>query len=102
MAKRIVWSIRAQTGRQNILAYWRIRNKSSIYSIKLNRLFKESVQVISKFPHIGTVADERGVRIKTVKEYLIFYEQTETQVVVLSIWDSRQDPESRPERPHNG
>lgn len=93
MAKQIVWSRRAQRDRREILEYWRIRNKSNSYSKKLNRLFKESIKIITDFPQIGKPTDEANTRIKIVKDYLIIYEETQTQIVILTIWDSRQDPD---------
>lgn len=53
MAKEVVWSLRAQKERKEILEYWRLRNKSNTYSKKLNQLFKESVKIITDFPQIG-------------------------------------------------
>ena len=92
MAKQIVWSRRAQRDRKEILEYWRVRNKSNTYSKKLNRLFKESIKIITDFPEIGKLTDQANTRIKIVKDYLIIYEETETQILILAIWDTRQDP----------
>ena len=93
MAKQVVWSPRAQKGRKEILEYWRLRNKSNTYSKKLNQLFKESVKIITDFPQIGKSTDDTNTRLKIVRDYLIIYEETETQIFILTIWDSRQDPD---------
>jgi toxin YoeB len=93
MAKQVVWSLRAQAERKQILDYWRHRNKSNTYSKKLNQLLKESVKIISDFPQVGKSTDDPNTRIKIVKDYLIIYEETQTQIFILTIWDSRQDPE---------
>jgi len=93
MAKQVVWSLRAQADRKEILNYWRLRNKSNNYSKKLNQLFKESVRIITDFPQIGKSTDDTNTRIKIVKDYLIIYEETETHIYILTIWDSRQDPD---------
>jgi addiction module RelE/StbE family toxin len=93
MAKEVIWSLRAQNDRKEILDYWRQRNKSSTYSKKLNELFKESIKIILDFPQIGKVTDDTKARVKVVRDYLIIYEETETQIFILTIWDSRQDPE---------
>jgi toxin YoeB len=44
-------------------------------------------------PQIGKMTDDPNTRIKVVKDYLIIYEETETQIFILTIWDRRQDPE---------
>jgi addiction module RelE/StbE family toxin len=93
MAKQVIWSHRAQNDKKEILDYWRQRNKSNTYSKKLNELFKESIKIILDFPQIGKVTDDTKARIKIVRDYLIIYEETETQIFILTIWDSRQDPE---------
>jgi toxin YoeB len=92
MAKQIVWSLKAQEDRKNILSYWRQRNGSAAYSKKLHFLFKEAINIISKFPQIGRPTDHRNVRVKVVRDYLIIYEDTEKAIYILAIWDSRQDP----------
>ncbi len=69
MAKQVVWSLRAQTDRKEILNYWLLRNKSNAYSKKLNQLFKESVKIIIDFPQIGKLTDETNTRIKIVFHY---------------------------------
>ena len=92
MAKKVVWSLRAQDDRNNILSYWRQRNKSNTYSKKLNLLFKEAVNTIRDFPKIGKLTDDRNTIIKVVRDYLIIYEETETTIYLLTVWDGRQDP----------
>jgi len=93
MVKQVIWSIQAQNDRKQILEYWRQRNKSNQYSKKLNNLFKEAVTLITEYPQIGRVTDDSQARIKIVRDYLIFYEETNDQILILTIWDNRQDPE---------
>lgn len=93
MVKQVVWSLRAQKERKEILDYWRRRNKSNTYSKKLDLLFRESVRIIKDFPHVGKITDEKSTRIKIVKDYLLIYEETESQILILTIWDSRRDPD---------
>ena|SRR6478736_5054890 len=93
MVKQVIWSIQAQNDRKQILEYWRQRNKSNQYSKKLNNLFKEAVKLITEYPQIGRVTDDSQARIKIVRDYLIFYEETNDQILILTIWDNRQDPE---------
>ena len=92
MAKQIIWSLRAQGDRKEILEYWSQHNKSNRYSKKLNQLFKASIQLIVKHPQVGKPTDTSSVRIKIVKEYLLIYEVSATSINILSIWDGRQDP----------
>ncbi|MCK9638536.1 MAG: type II toxin-antitoxin system RelE/ParE family toxin [Prolixibacteraceae bacterium] len=93
MARQLIWTERAQKERIEIFSFWNIRNKSVIYSKKLNEFIKESLALISKYPLIGRLTNKENVRVKVLKEYLIIYEITINEIVVLSIWDCRQNPE---------
>ncbi len=92
MAKKIIWSRNAQNDRKEILAYWNNRNKSTFYSIKLNTLFNEAAELISKYSKTGKIAGYNETRIKIVREYLMVYRETETSIFIITIWDGRQDP----------
>ena len=93
MAKQIIWTERAQKERIAIFIFFNNRNKSSVYSKKLNELIKESLILISKHPLIGKRTNKENVRVKVLKDYLIFYEITVNEIVVLSLWDCRQNPD---------
>ena len=92
MAKRVIWTVDAQRERREILRYWADRNKSTSYSKKLNKLFKESINLLKIRPEIGRNSDIKNVRIKIVRDYLIFYDTTADNLYILSIRGSRQDP----------
>ncbi len=92
MAKQVIWSPRAQQDRKQILEYWINRNKSNTYSKKLDSRFREAIAIIRDYPQIGKKTDEKNVRIKVVKDYLLIYEETKDSIILLTIWDSRQDP----------
>lgn len=92
MAKRIVWTRKACLDIIAILEYWQRRNKSNTYSKKLNKLFVQSVLIISKYPEIGKRTDIENVRVKIIKEYLVFYEIIGQEIIVLTIIDGRRDP----------
>jgi plasmid stabilization system protein ParE len=53
MAAKIIWSIRAQRERLEILEYWYKRNKSKIYSRKLYQLFKIGIKKVAEMPKTG-------------------------------------------------
>jgi len=93
MVKQIIWSPRAQSERKAVLSYWINRNKSKNYSIKLSKLIKEAISLLLSNPEIGRKTDIPNVRIKIVRDYLIFYEVQNESILILSFWDSRQNPE---------
>lgn len=93
MARTVVWSKQAAKHRINILKYWLNRNQSTVYPQKLNRIFKETEKLLALYPYAGTVTDNEDVRACPVKDYIFFYKVTDTEIVIISLWDTRQDPE---------
>lgn len=91
MALKVIWSPLAQQKRKNILTYWNKHNSSTTYSRKLNSLFIEATKQLSKFPYIGRKSDINAIRVKIVRDSLLFYEVTDSVIEILTIWDSRQD-----------
>jgi hypothetical protein len=52
MVRRLIWSVEARTSRKNIFEYWNNRNKSKVYSNKLNSLFNENLKSFSNYPSL--------------------------------------------------
>lgn len=92
MGKQIIWSRRAQDDRKQILEFWRIKNKSNTYSKKLDKLFREALNIVRDYPQIGKQTDDQKARIKIVKDYLLIYEEAADTIILLTVWDGRQDP----------
>jgi len=93
MARQVVWTERAQKERIAIFKYWNNRNGSTIFSLKLYVLIKESLKLICAHPLLGRLTDKENVRVKVLRDYLIIYETTSDFIIVLSIWDCRQNPD---------
>lgn len=92
MAKRkIIWTNTANLERKEILEYWILRNKSKRFSIKLNYLILQTLEVLRENPRIGRRTNIDNVRVKLIREYLLLYEVTDTELIILSIWDARRN-----------
>jgi plasmid stabilization system protein ParE len=95
MAKRkIIWSNRAKIRLFEILDCYLKRNKSKTYSIKLYRSINKEVKLLLKHPDIGLRTTEDSVRGLIVGHYFIFYEVHTDNIIIHTIWDTRQDPDS--------
>ncbi len=66
-ARKITWTAKANAERKNILEYWINRNKSKVYSVKLNQLFIYATRQVAKNPTIGRKTDFENVRVKIVQ-----------------------------------
>ena len=53
MARRLIWSPEARNSRKNIFDYWNNRNKSKVYSRKLNSLFNTNLKIVIQLPEFG-------------------------------------------------
>lgn len=92
MAKRkVIWTLKANIERKEIIEYWILRNQSKTFSIKLNKLIIETIKLLAEHPTIGRKTDIKDVRVKIVRDYLIFYEFSKSELIILSIWDGRRE-----------
>ncbi|UPQ78410.1 type II toxin-antitoxin system RelE/ParE family toxin [Flavobacterium azooxidireducens] len=96
MVRRLIWSIEARTSRKNIFDYWNNRNKSKVYSNKLNQLFKENLLIVTKLPDFGNPTKNDDIKFIIVSHFEIIYKITDSEIVVLDIWDTRQKPDNFP------
>jgi toxin YoeB len=94
MAKQIIWSELAHQDRIKILEYWIERTKSNNYSKQLNKLFEHTADLISKYPSLGKSTELENIRYKIVRDYYFTYRESNSRIEILTIWDSRQDPET--------
>lgn len=94
VARRIVWSSSAKLQLKAIFEYFNFRNKSKSYSIKLNTLIQTELKTLLQQPNIGKKTDSINVRGLLIENYYVFYEINETHIIILSVWDTRQDPEN--------
>jgi addiction module RelE/StbE family toxin len=93
MVRKIVWSRKSQEDKKDIFLYWNERNKSKLYSKKLNKLFIAAVEFVAEFPLVGKKSNIENVRMKVVRDYLIIYEFSNEYIYVLRVWSTQQNPE---------
>jgi plasmid stabilization system protein ParE len=92
MAKKVIWSEDAYQDKIQIFSYWNNRNKSNVYSRKLNKLFKDTIKSIIETPSLGRNTNIKLVKRIIARDYFLIYEDCEESLIILRIWDSRQDP----------
>jgi plasmid stabilization system protein ParE len=96
MAKlKIVWSDRAKKRLYGILEFYIERNKSKSYSSKLYKLLNKEVKLLLKYPDLGLKTSEESVRGLIIDTFIIYYEVTDDKIIIHTIWDCRQDPDSK-------
>ncbi|MBI9062061.1 MAG: type II toxin-antitoxin system RelE/ParE family toxin [Marinilabiliaceae bacterium] len=91
----IVWTSAARKDLKSILAYFIKRNGNTHYSRKLHTLIKEKLKLLAQNPHLGFPTDLNGVKIIHIGPYQIIYEITHQTIIIVMIWDNRQDPDKK-------
>ena len=71
------------------------RNKSVVYSKKLNSKITRSLKLIAQNPLIGIKSEIESVRTLITGDYQIIYEMVDNVIIVVMIWDCRRDPEDK-------
>ncbi|SFF40840.1 type II toxin-antitoxin system RelE/ParE family toxin [Flavobacterium xueshanense] len=94
--RKVVWTTFARESRTAIFLYWNKRNKSTNYSKKLHLLFQDSIQQLTIFPESSIKSNNENVRLKIASHFEIIYTISDTQIFVLDIWDTRQNPQNFP------
>ena len=94
MAKReVIWTKNSEIQLQEILVFFTKRNKSGLYSRKLYKKFKKELTTISKNPELGIKTKLDQIRGLIVEEYILFYKIHEDRIIILKVWDCRQNPD---------
>jgi len=92
MVKRIIWSSKAELIYSGILKFYIQRNGSKTYSKKLNIEVKKLVLLLSRHPFLGKKSSLSNVRVLIKGNYKIIYKIYPNELVILLVWDNRQDP----------
>jgi plasmid stabilization system protein ParE len=93
MAERLIWSSEARRAMSEIFDYWNNRNRSTAYSGKLFRFFIEQGNLLVRFPLQGREIGIKELRAVVVRDYELVYELIPNGVRVVTIWDTRQNPD---------
>jgi toxin YoeB len=94
--RKIDWSLNAILTKKSIFSYWNHRNKSTLYSQKLNQLFTTTLRFAENYPNASIATKKENIRAILAKDYYLIYKITPNEIVVLDIWDTRQNPQDFP------
>jgi plasmid stabilization system protein ParE len=91
-SRRIVWTAYAKLELREIFDYFNFRNSSKLYSLKLNRIIQTELKSLLLQSNIGKKTDTVNVRCLLIENYFVFYQINPKHIVILSVWDTRQNP----------
>lgn len=94
MARRkLIWSKNAVVQLHEVLMFYKQRNKSSSYSIKLYNRFNLELDKLLTRPELGVKTKIEKIRGLIVSNYVLYYEISDQYITFLKVWDCRQNPD---------
>jgi plasmid stabilization system protein ParE len=97
MGQKVIWTEEAEEQFFGILEYWKNRTQSFSYSIKIKNDLDQKLELILQNPIIGKESELPGIRSLNFLTYFkVIYGMYGGQLVVLNIWDMRQDSNQNP------
>ena len=91
--RKIIWSAKAIRKLDVILEFYAERNKNKTYSLKLYEKFSKELQLLLFHPEVGIKTEIEDVRGLIVDTYILFYKYDNNRIVILTLWDCRQNPD---------
>jgi plasmid stabilization system protein ParE len=93
MAKKIVWTKRANTNFNNVVTYLE-KEWGDLVTKQFVRQTVEIIEVISDQPEIGTVENkEKNIRGFLISKHnRIFYRISKNELIILNVFDTRSGP----------
>lgn len=92
MAKRIIWTEKADFIFNKILEYYIHRNLSKEYSRKLNNDINAYLEILAKQPFPGKRVNDSDIHVAIKEHFKIFYQIEQDRLVIHLVWDCRQNP----------
>lgn len=93
MVERIIWSKQASEIFHCILVYYAKKTGSKTYSLRLNQQIRKSVLRLKFHPFIGKQTEYELIRELSESHYKIIYQIAGKEIVILMVWDNRQNPD---------
>jgi len=92
LKRKLIWSPQSKIELLEILEFYKKRNGNAIYSRKLYTEIMKLLELCRTYSFIGKPTDYENVRILTVDDFFIFYEVSNTELIVHTIWNSKRNP----------
>ncbi len=89
-----MWSPRAEIDLFQIMEFYKMRNGNSNYSARIYSRIKRALIILKQFPGIGANTDILNVKNLILGEFCLFYKIENNSIEILSVWDSKQNPEN--------
>lgn len=93
MIKKVVWADSAISELDQIRKYWNHRNKSDLYSKKIQANIELSISLISLNPKIGIATNRENIRMRLIlNRYYLVYQLINNELRIHQFWDNKKNP----------
>jgi len=92
MVRRIIWTSKADKVFTDILEFYIRRNGTKTYSRKINNEIDKLLNLLKNHPFLGKKTDTENIRVIIHRDFKIFYRIQLKEIIILMVWDCRQDP----------
>jgi toxin YoeB len=89
---KVVWADLALRSLHQILFYWVEHTQSVKYSNQLLEKIDSTILRLQKFPNLGKLYKNGPIRKTIIGDLSIFYLVDIKNILILLIWDNRQNP----------
>ena len=89
----LFWTQTAIKQRNYTFEYRNKRNKSRLYSQKLNLAIRGRTELLKQLPEMGKPTNYKNTRAIILGHYSILYKIQHKKIIITGFWDNRQDPE---------
>jgi len=93
MVRRVIWTPLASQIFQCVLLYYYRKTGSKTFSAKLNEKIQKDIRLLERHPFLGKPTEFDTIRVLSEGNYRIIYQVNEKDIVILMIWDNRQNPD---------
>jgi len=94
MVKReIVWSPTAENCIKGISDYYYEKTGNSKYSSSIILNINNLVSHLHDKPFLGRTTSDKFARVIIHKFYKIYYEVTDSTIIIHGVWDTRRNPD---------
>lgn len=76
-----------------VLLYYFRKTGSKSFSAKLNNKIRKDLSLLARHPFLGKPTEFDTIRVLSEGNYRIIYQVNEKDIVILMIWDNRQNPD---------
>lgn len=89
----LFWTNTARKQRDHVFNFWNRRNKSTVYSKKLNLAIRQRTDLLRVHPEMGKPTNFKNTRAVIMSHYSILYQIQAPKIIITAFWDNRDNPE---------